>query len=409
MYMIHNDIEVSVVMPCLNEAETIEQCIVEATECLSILNVSFEIVIGDNGSTDGSIEIAESLGARVVPVLTRGYGEALYHATCSSKGHYIIMGDSDASYDFSSLEPFIVALRAGNDLVMGNRFRGTIERGAMPWKNRYIGNPVLSGIGRLFFGSNARDFHCGIRGFSRTAFMEWNLQTSGMEYASEMVIKATLLNHTIAEVPTTLRPDGRMGRAPHLRPWRDGWRHLRFMLLYSPRWLFLYPGMLLFLLSLALTVRLIAGPLFLGSVMLDVHTLLVSSTLQTAGFQVVLFSIMSAIYVRENHLRPAEPFYRRIFDFVSLETGLVISIFLFVTGTAGMLWAFYKWQQLGFGSLDPRHMLRILVPSLLAISMGIQIFFSSFLLSMLGLRQQFRSARSSTISYSMPACSRRTA
>ena len=239
-------VELSIVMPCLNEAETLARCIGKATRFLDESGVAGEIVIGDNGSTDGSIEIAERHGARVVDVPIRGYGAAVYHAALAAKGRYVIMGDADDSYDFSALAPLVAKLRDGYDVVMGNRFLGGIRPGAMPWKNRYIGNPILSSIGRLFFRCPARDFHCGLRGFSADAFRRMDLRTTGMEFASEMVIRATLLGMRITEVPTTLDPDGR-SRPPHLRPWRDGWRHLRFMLLFSPRWLFLIPGLALML------------------------------------------------------------------------------------------------------------------------------------------------------------------
>src|SRR5437763_380017 len=239
-------IELSVVMPCLNEAETLARCIRKARACIERLGLDAEIIVADNGSTDGSQRIARDEGARVVDVAIRGYGAALYQGCVDARGRFIIMGDADDSYDFSKLDPFVDELRAGADLVMGNRFRGGIRPGAMPWKNRYVGNPVLSAIGHLFFHTKANDFHCGLRGFSREAFERMNLQTVGMEFASEMLIKATLLGLRVTEVPTTLDKDGR-SRASHLRPWRDGWRHLRFMLLYCPRWLFLYPGLALML------------------------------------------------------------------------------------------------------------------------------------------------------------------
>ena len=234
--------EISIVMPCLNEAETLERCISKAQAWLRRAQVDGEVIVGDNGSSDGSQDIARRSGARVVEVVERGYGSALWNATRAARGRYLVMGDSDDSYDFSNLDAFLQALREGNDLVMGNRFRGGIVPGAMPWKNRHIGNPILTGIGRLLFRCPAHDFHCGLRGFSKEAFLRMDLRTSGMEYASEMVIKATVLGMRITEVPTRLAKDGR-SRPPHLRPWRDGWRHLRFMLLFSPRWLFLHPSL----------------------------------------------------------------------------------------------------------------------------------------------------------------------
>ena len=258
-------VELTIVMPCLNEAETLEKCIVKARSFLERSGISGEVVIGDNGSTDGSIGIARRCGARVVDIPIRGYGAALNGAIIASRGKYCVMGDSDDSYDFSNLDLFVKELRAGADLVMGNRFLGGIEPGAMPWKNRYIGNPVLSGVGRFLFRAPAKDFHCGLRAFSRDAFLRMDLRTTGMEFASEMVIKATLMGMKIVEVPTTLSPDGR-SRPPHLRPYRDGWRHLRFMLLFSPDWLFLYPGLVLMFAGLLLGAKLLASPVYINGV-----------------------------------------------------------------------------------------------------------------------------------------------
>src|SRR6185437_13787027 len=252
-------IELSIVMPCLNEAETLGECIRKASACLDNNGICGEILVGDNGSTDGSRELAGLLGARVVAVPLRGYGAAIYHASLAARGRYVIVGDSDDSYDFTGLMPFVDKLRAGYDLVMGNRFLGGIKPGAMPWKNRYLGNPALTSIGRLFFRSPASDFHCGLRGYRLDAFNDLDLRMTGMEFASEMVIKATLKGKRIAEVPTTLSPDGRSHRS-QLRPWRAGWRHLRFMLLFSPNWLFFYPGAALILLGALLGGRLLAGP-----------------------------------------------------------------------------------------------------------------------------------------------------
>ena len=235
-------IELSIIMPCLNEAETLEVCVRKALAYLDRSGITGEVIVGDNGSTDGSQDIALRCGASVVDIPLRGYGAALYGATLAARGKYIVMGDSDDSYDFSNLDPFVAKLREGYDLVMGNRFAGGIKLGAMPWKNRYIGNPILSTIGKMLFRCPAGDFHCGLRGYSKEAFTRMDLRTTGMEFASEMVIKATLNRMKITEVPTTLSPDGR-SRPPHLRPYRDGWRHLRFMLLFSPNWLFLYPGL----------------------------------------------------------------------------------------------------------------------------------------------------------------------
>jgi glycosyltransferase involved in cell wall biosynthesis len=381
-----DDPEITIVMPCLNESRTLSTCIAKAKGWLAEARVKGEIVIGDNGSTDGSQEIARSAGARVVDVPQRGYGAALYYASLGARGRYIVMGDSDDSYDFSQLSPFLEKLRKGYDLVMGNRFAGGIKEGAMPWKNRYIGNPILTGIGRVFFHSPAHDFHCGLRGLSKDAFLRLDLRTTGMEYASETVIKATLLGLRITEVPTTLSPDGR-DRAPHLRPWRDGWRHLRFMLLYSPRWLFLIPGLLLLTVGGAALTWLLPGPRrFLGGVVLDVHTLVYAAAAMLIGFQAVAFAVFSKVFAIAEGLLPPDPVLDRIFKYVTLETGLVLGVLLVVGGFVGTIASVLYWGAQSFGPLDPAHVLRAVIPSALAISLGSQIIFSSFFMSLLGLR-----------------------
>jgi glycosyltransferase involved in cell wall biosynthesis len=378
-------VELSIVMPCLNEAETLLKCIKKARAFIDSAGVAAEIVIGDNGSTDGSQEIARRSGARVVDVPVRGYGSALYHATKGSRGRFIIMGDSDDSYDFSSLAPFLDALRAGFDLVVGNRFAGGIKPGAMPWKNRYIGNPALTGIGRLFFRCPARDFHCGLRGYSRAAFERMDLRTTGMEFASEMVIKSTLLGLRICEVPTTLSPDGR-SRPPHLRPWRDGWRHLRFMLLYSPRWLFLLPGLLLIVLGAMAVARLLVGPVTFGSVTLDIHTLVYSALAILIGFQSLAFGVFTKVFAIGEGLLPQDPLLNRLFKYLTLEIGLVIGLGLVALGSIATGAALWNWSIHGFGPLDARQMLRLVVPAGLALTLGFQITLTSFFLSVLGLR-----------------------
>jgi len=316
------DIELSIVMPCLNEAETLERCILKARSFLERNRVAGEVVVGDNGSTDGSQEIARRCGAVVVEVPVRGYGAALRGAVAVARGKYCIMGDSDDSYDFSELSPFLDRLRAGADLVMGNRFLGGIAPDAMPWKNRYIGNPVLSGIGRFLFKAPTKDFHCGLRGFSKDAFERMDLRTTGMEFASEMVIKATLMKMNVVEAPTTLSPDGR-SRPPHLRPYRDGWRHLRFMALFSPNWLFLYPGLSLIALGLALGGVLLAHPVYVGGVRFSVDTLIYCVTMIEVGFQAVLFALLSRTYAIQEGLFPT-PLQASLFDrWFSLERGVV--------------------------------------------------------------------------------------
>lgn len=377
--------ELTVVMPCLNESRTLETCIRKAQGWFERSGVRGEVVIGDNGSTDGSQEIARRCGARVVDVPVRGYGAALFHASTAALGRYIVMGDSDDSYDFSNLTPFVEKLRGGCDLVMGNRFAGGIKKGAMPWKNRYIGNPILTAIGRLFFRSPAHDFHCGLRGFSTDAFRRLDLRTTGMEYASEMVIKATLLGMDIVEVPTTLSPDGR-DRAPHLRPWSDGWRHLRFMLLYSPRWLFLVPGMCLFVVGLATLAWLLPGPRRLLGVALDVHTLLYAATAVLIGFQAVAFAAFSKVFAIAEGLLPPDRTLDRIFRYVTLEVGLLFGVLLVVSGIGGSIASVLYWSARSFGPLDPARVLRAVIPSALFIALGTQVIFASFFMSVLGLR-----------------------
>jgi glycosyltransferase involved in cell wall biosynthesis len=378
-------VELSVLMPCLNEAETIQTCIHKAQKFLAENNVGGEVVIGDNGSTDGSQALAEAAGARVVNVAVRGYGAALFGATVNARGTYVIMGDADDSYDFTALAPFLEKLREGYDLVMGNRFSGGIRPGAMPWKNRYIGNPILSGIGRLFFRCPARDFHCGLRGYSADAFRRMDLQTTGMEFASEMVIKANLLGMRIAEVPATLDPDGR-SRPPHLRPWRDGWRSLRFMLLYSPRWLFLIPGLLLMLLGGTGVVALSAGNVSAGGIHLGVHTMLYAAMTMLVGYQAVVFSVFTKVYAINEGLLPEDPALNKIFRFVNLESGLIAGAGFLLLGAVMTIYAFSYWSATSYGPLDPAKMLRLVIPAALSLLFGSQTVLSSFFLSVLGLR-----------------------
>jgi glycosyltransferase involved in cell wall biosynthesis len=377
-------VELTIVMPCLNEAETLEKCIIKARSFLERSGISGEVVIGDNGSTDGSIGIARRCGARVVDIPIRGYGAALYGAIVASRGKYCIMGDSDDSYDFSKLDLFVKELRAGADLVMGNRFLGGIEPGAMPWKNRYIGNPILSGVGRFLFAAPAKDFHCGLRGFSRDAFLRMDLRTTGMEFASEMVIKATLLDMNIVEVPTTLSPDGR-SRPPHLRPYRDGWRHLRFMLLFSPNWLFLYPGLFLMFVGILLGVNLIASPVSINGARLSVDTLIYSATMIEFGFQAVLFALLSRAYAVQEGLFP-RPLKRSLFDTLfRLERGIILGGVLILLGISLFFYAFSIWGNAQFGPLDVEKVTPIVIGSSLCLSLGFEVILSSLLLSMLKL------------------------
>jgi glycosyltransferase involved in cell wall biosynthesis len=381
-------VELTILMPCLNEAETLATCIGKAHRFIARTAISAEVVVADNGSTDGSIEIAQRGGARVVHVRKRGYGAALYGGVKAARGRFVIMGDADDSYDFEHLDGFVAALRSGADLVMGNRFKGGIKPGAMPFQNRYLGNPGLSAIGQLFFRCPIGDFHCGLRGFSRDAFERMNLQTIGMEFASEMAVKATLLNMRIVEVPTTLSKDGR-SRPPHLRPWRDGWRHLRFMLLYSPRWVFLYPGLVLMIAGAIVGALLLPGPLMLTqNIGLDVHTLLFSVVAVLVGFQAFAFAFCARVYALNEGLLPQDPALERLLHRYTLETGLVVGLALLIVGLVTAAIAVATWSQLGFGELDARTTLRTAIPAALAICLGGQVVFVSFLLSFLGLRRR---------------------
>lgn len=377
--------ELTVLMPCLNEAETLAACITKALGYMERDGVRGEVLIADNGSTDGSQEIARSLGARVVDIPVKGYGAALLGGIKAARGTYVIMGDSDDSYDFSRLEPFVERLRGGADLVMGNRFLGGIAPGAMPPLHKYLGNPVLTSIGRLFFGSPVSDFHCGLRGFRRDSILGLNLQTTGMEFASEMVVKATLHGLRIAEVPTTLSPDGR-SRPPHLRSWRDGWRHLRFLLFFSPSWLFLYPGLALLLLGLGGMSALMAGPIDIGGTVFDVHTMLVSTMLILVGFQAVSFSLIAREYVGSINLLPAPRGLISHLQRISLEAWLIVGGLLCVAGLAAVATAVVHWGQVEFGPLTGTSTMRMIIPGVTAIALGIQLVFVSFFRDIVRMR-----------------------
>ena len=383
----HDGCELTVLMPCLNESETVEVCIRKALASIEGLGINGEVLIADNGSTDGSQEIARRLGARVVHVERRGYGNALMRGIATARGKYIIMGDSDDSYDFTNLGPFVAKLRDGYDLVMGNRFMGGIQAGAMPPLHRYLGNPVLTAIGRLFFKSPAGDFHCGLRGFSRAAMVSLDLRTTGMEFASEMVVKSTLHKLRIAEVPTALQPDGR-SRPPHLRSWSDGWRHLRFLLLYSPRWLFLYPGMLLMTIGLVAGVLLLQGPVVIAGLGFDIQTLLYAAAAVILGFQAVAFAVFTKVFAISEGLLPGDPRLNLERIKISLERGLIVGASLILTGLVCSVYSIWSWKQVSFGGLNPAHTLRIIIPAVTALIIGVQIVFSSFFLSVLGLRRR---------------------
>lgn len=380
-------IEVSVVMPCLNEAETLEICIVKARRALQQANISGEIVVADNGSTDDSVAIAERLGARVVNVRHRGYGNALMGGIAVAVGKYVVMGDADDSYDFGHIPRFVERLREGADLVMGNRFLGGIQKQAMPPLHRYFGNPALTRLGRLFFGSPAGDFYCGLRGFRKDAYERMALRTTGMEFATEMIVKATLLQLQVAEVPTTLSPDGR-SRPPHLRTWRDGWRTLRFFLLYSPRWLFLYPGIALMVAGSVLGLWLLPTPRAVGNVTFDVHTMVYASAFVLLGFQAIAFAVFTKFFAISEGLLPPDPTLDKLFQYITLEVGLAVGTLQMVAGLTTSVYAVSAWGSKHFGPLDYSHTMRMVIPSMLFITLGAQTVFASFFMSVLGLRRR---------------------
>jgi Glycosyl transferase family 2 len=386
-------VELTIVIPCLNEAETLRACIDKAWRGLQAAGVAGEVLVADNGSTDGSVSVAEQAGARVVMVGEKGYGSALRGGIAAAQARWIIMGDADDSYDFSRIDGMVQKLREGFDLVIGCRFPdggGTIAAGAMPWKNRWIGNPLLSFIGRLFFKCPVRDFHCGLRGFTRTAYEKMELKTTGMEFASEMVIKATMLKSLkITEVPVTLHPDGR-SRPPHLKPWRDGWRHLRFMLIYSPRWLFLMPGLLLALAGGAVGIVLSAGAVHLGGVQLDVGSLAVADMAAIVGLQLIAFAFCTKVFAIAEGLLPQDPQFAKIFKFFTLEKGIAAGLVFLLSGGALFGYAIAVWKSEHFGALNYSENLRRLLPAVTLIVAGIQIVFSSFFLSILGLKTSSR-------------------
>ncbi|MBV9379454.1 MAG: glycosyltransferase family 2 protein [Streptosporangiaceae bacterium] len=373
-------------MPCLNEAETVATCVRKAMAFLAANGIAGEVVVADNGSTDGSQRLAAEAGARVVPAEDRGYGNALMGGIVAARGRYIIMGDADDSYDFSSLMPFVERLRDGADLVMGNRFKGGIAPGAMPPLHRYLGNPVLSFAGRLFFRSPVGDFHCGLRGFSRDSVLRLGLQATGMEFASEMVVKATLAGQRVEEVPTTLSRDGR-SRPPHLRSWRDGWRHLRFLLLFSPRWLFFAPGLVLLVLGLVIGAAVLPHPFSVGSVKFDVDTLVAASAMVVIGFQSVLFWLFTQVYAGSEGFLPEEPKVQRLLGRLSLERGLLAGAMIGLAGLAGLVFSLVYWSGQRFGPLNYEHSLRIMIPSVTALIVSCQVILGTFFLSILGIRQ----------------------
>src|SRR5947209_8546400 len=371
-------------MPCLNEVETLATCIQKARLAIDRLGLKAEIVVADNGSTDGSQELARELGARVVDVVRKGYGSALIGGIDATRGELVIMGDADDSYDFSAIGPLVDRLREGHDLVMGNRFAGEIKQGAMVWSHRWVGNPVLTAISRLFFHTPVGDMHCGLRGFRKDAYSKLHLSATGMEFASEMVIKASLQGMKIAEVPVVLSPDGR-SRPPHLRTWRDGWRHLRFMLLFSPRWLFLYPGLSLFALGLLVGAVLETGRKYVGPVSFDIHTLLLAGFACLIGFQLVVFAVFTKVFAMQQGFHPPNPAYTAWFHTIKLEPGLLVGGLMLLAGMVGTVVAVLSWGAAGFGALDPSVTMREVIPAAVLLTLGVQTVFASLFLIILGI------------------------
>ncbi len=377
-------LELSVVMPCLNEVETLATCVHKAQRAIDKLGLAAEIIVADNGSSDGSQMVARELGVRVVDIPRKGYGSALIGGIDAARGRFVIMGDADDSYDFGAIGLLLDRLREGYDLVMGNRFAGGIHEGAMVWSHRWVGNPALTFISRMFFRTPVGDMHCGLRGFRKDAYEKLRLRATGMEFASEMVIKASLRRMKITEVPVTLSPDGR-SRPPHLRTWRDGWRHLRFMLLFSPRWLFLYPGIALFTAGLLAGAALEIGPVKVGPFGFDIHTLLLAGFCCLIGYQLIVFAVFTKVFAIRMGFHPPNPTYASMFRYVQLETGLVVGALMFLIGVAGTVVAVLSWGAAGFGALDPRLTMREIIPASVLLTLGVQTIFASFFLSILGI------------------------
>jgi len=378
-------LELSIVLPCLNEAETLAVVIDKANSYLARSGVTGEVIVADNGSTDGSQDIARAHGARVVDIPRKGYGAALMGGIEAARGRYVIMGDSDDSYDLANLDLFVDELRAGSQLVMGDRFKGGIAPGAMPPLHYYLGNPVLSWIGRVLFNSPIRDFHCGLRGFDRDAILGLGLRTTGMEFASELVVKATLGGLRIGEVPTTLKKDGR-SRPPHLRSWRDGWRHLRFLLVFSPKWLFLYPGLVTFLLGVAGSLALLFGPFTIGTIGFDVSSQLYLLALAVVGYQGVVFWFLTKTYAqREGFVLPRSRLFSSLAQRVSVESAALVGAVAFVAGLGIAITQLVVWGAQGFGALDPTDTIRLAVPAVLFMILGAQTVMAGMFLGILAI------------------------
>jgi len=380
-------VELTILMPCLDEAATVATCIDKARGFLSRTGIEGEILVADNGSSDGSPDVARNAGARVVHIPRRGYGNALLGGIEAARGRFVIMADADGSYDFSQLDGFVAALRAGNTMVIGHRFRGGIRPGAMPFLHRYLGNPLLSFAGRLLFSTGIGDFHCGLRGVDRAAAAQLGLHAPGMEFASEMIVKAKLAGWRIAEVPTVLSPDGR-SRAPHLRSWHDGWRHLRFLLMMSPRWLMLYPGACLIAIGAAAEIAILRGPVIIGGVGFDIHTMLYAAGATILGLQLVLFSLLARTVGVLKKVLPMSPPLARFLRIFTLERGILLGAALGVAGLGLAIYSVGSWAHARLAALEPATMMRVAIPSVTLMLAGAEIIFASFLLGFIDIRAQ---------------------
>lgn len=384
-----SDTDLTILMPCLNEHETLEASIQEAIKFFKDHSkIKGEVLIADNGSTDGSLEIAAKYadqGVRVAHIKNKGYGNALRGGTKAARGKYVIMGDPDNSYDFYHLMPFIKRLRQGDDLVMGNRFKGGIEEGAMPWSHRYLGTPVLSFIGRLFYHNKIGDFNCGLRGYNRQRILDLHLRTTGMEYASEMIVQCSLHHYKISEVPTVLRKDGR-STPPHLSTWSDGWRHLRFLMMYSPKWLFLYPGLFFSIIGLIGMIVLSRGPLSIGHVVFDINTLLYCGGFFLAGIQMLMFAVFSYTYAETTNYRPVSDRLSAFLEKITVEKGVVVGLILFLLGLALAIYSIVVWKHHLWGNLNPVSIMRITIPAMILLISGLQVIFGSFLTGILQIK-----------------------
>jgi glycosyltransferase involved in cell wall biosynthesis len=380
-----SELELTILMPCLNEAETVASCVGKARSFLQRTGIEGEVLVADNGSTDGSPELARNAGARIVQVTAKGYGSALLGGLRAARGRYVIMGDADDSYDFSRLDGFVESLRSGDTMVIGHRFRGGIRPGAMPWLHRYLGNPVLSFLGRLFFSTRIGDFHCGLRGVERAAALRLGLGAPGMEFASEMIVKAALARWRIGEVPTVLSPAGR-SRPPHLRSWRDGWRHLRFLLMMSPRWLLLYPGACLIAAGVAAELAILRGPIVIHGVGFDIHTMLYAAGATILGLQLLLFSVVARTVGVVKNLMPMTDTLARFLRLFSLERGILLGASLGLAGLALAVYSVDTWARARLGALDPVSVMRIAIPSVTLMLAGGETLFASFLLGLIDVR-----------------------